>query len=182
MLNITTLREATYDYLASVCTAGTPIIRYDTNAVQPVAVGGTPTPNMYITFLLTTFKKVNDDHITQPSSAEAIKIYGTREFIMSLEGYGPGAIAELDKIRSSIEVPNNRDALRAKGIIVFRFGDILDLSEVYESRFHERGSLELSCRTSYSTTSTRAKVSSAVITKTYKLGSSVVKTGTITVP
>ena len=108
----------------------------------------------YITLLIGSFIRIGQDEIGEPDDTEtpgaiggATIIKGNREFTLSVQAFGSGALQELINIQSKLEMPTIRTEFAAgNGIAIIRADAVNDLTGLMEADYEERANLDVKCR------------------------------------
>lgn len=122
-------------WLNTVVTVGWTVVKSDQNAEQ--------FDKPYLDFRMGTITRVGDDYQGRPDNAGDNQITGNRDFILMIQATGDGAIAMLDDVRTSLNKFSVLETLRASGIAFVRDNPILNITAIEETKFFERGSLDI---------------------------------------
>jgi hypothetical protein len=140
LLNLTTIRQAIYTWVNSVISP-VPAMWADQNASQPAA--------KFVSIRIQSITNVSRDvHGPIDDETAVAQLYGTREIIISVRGFGDGSNQLLELLSGSLEKVTVQDTLRASGLAVVSNGNVLNLSGLLESGFKEQSSLDVTFRTS----------------------------------
>lgn len=128
-----------------------------------------PRPDLpYVQLKITSLARVGEDYRPQPEDvAGTVKITGNRDFVVPIQAFGVGSLGILEDLRSSTEKVSVRDAFGAAKFCVFDTGDVLDTTELIESRYREQGSLDLFMRTYSEVTDVLGTIAKAEVEETY---------------
>jgi len=99
--------------------------------------------------MITTSQKIGHDIETKPSSLGAYNVQGHREFVLSIQGYSDYSYGIYEKtlaLRDSLSKLSVRDALGVKGVVVFDWQPVQDISGVDNSENEQRSSFDVNCR------------------------------------
>lgn len=140
MLDLTAIRQAIYTWVNSVITP-VPAMWADQNASQPAA--------KFVSLRIQSITKVSRDvHGPIDDETAVAQLYGTREIIISVRGFGDGSNQLLELLSGSLEKVTVQNTLRASGLAIVSNGNVLNLSSLLEIRFKEQASLDVTLRTS----------------------------------
>ena len=147
------LRSAIYEWVTGCLPAGWKAIFERQNAPRP---SDQATPSKYVSIFMSPLAKPNLRDFQGPvqqldTDIFAVEMVGDREFTISLQAFGKGAIQVLEDLRTCLDVESIIEALRAEAIAVVQPLTIQDLTGLYDSQFLERGSLDIRFRTHAST-------------------------------
>lgn len=142
-------REPIWLALVAWAAAASPlkVMRADQNAPVPKDDANPPKTLPYVTLKLGTNTRVGEDHVGLPDNDGNAHIVGNRELIVSLQAIGNGALDGLEAIRSSLGKPSVQDTFCAAGLAYVESMPILDITNLVEVNFIERGSLDIRFRT-----------------------------------
>ena len=144
MITLSTLKTKLYTSFDAITSFQ--IIWANQNAPRP--------STNYITLLIGSFTRIGWDEIGEPDDTEtpgeiggATIIKGNREFTLSIQAFGSGALQELINIQSKLEMPSVRTAFTAgNGIAIIDAQNVNDLTGLMDSDFEERANLDVKCR------------------------------------
>lgn len=143
------LRQAIQTFTAGCLPAGWIAIFERQNAPRP---SNQATPTKYVSIFMSAMLKPNMRDFVGPiqivsPTVFATELVGDREFTITFQAYGVGAIQILEDIRTCLDTESVLDALRVDSIAVVQALGITDLTGLYDSQFLERGLLEVRFRT-----------------------------------
>lgn len=117
-----------------------------------------PAPEVdYLTLFVGPLEFIGRDYVSMPASvSELASIGGTREFTVSVQGFGDTAIQRLYDIRQGMENPEILEQLQALGLAALTSGPVTDLTQVMGILQEPRALLEARIRIGipYGTTGT----------------------------
>lgn len=174
-MNLSGLKDGLYQWVSG--NVSRPTIWADQNSPRPA--------KPYFTLKITPVVQIGEDHVSSMldvSGVDKYRITGDREFTLMVQGIGYGAIQKLSNLRDSLNDPVVTDALRSHDIAYVDSEDILDITELEDSIYVERGSLDVVFRTStqseIAASTERSVIESVYGSDTYKVGDQTVFTGT----
>lgn len=93
----------------------------------------------YIDLWLRQLSPIGDDYISAPNQGDAsATVRGDRDNILEVNYYGPDAQSHLDNLYMSTFTFDVRQQMRADEIIFVRSENIIDITELLDTRFEER--------------------------------------------
>lgn len=109
-------------------------IRAEQNAPQPA--------KPYLTFRLSSSIQVHEDAIGAPNSSGVAIISGNREFTLEVQGFGSGVLQVLSILLDSRNKPTINEYFTDNNLVLYDAGVILNITDLEESEYTERGSVE----------------------------------------
>jgi len=157
-LDITIIQDAFYTW--AVAQTSQTVIWLFPNAPRPALP--------YISLQINSLITIHVDQILSPDNAGASDIVGNREFTLNCQAYGDTAMGILETLKSSLEKPSVYLALQnSKIVFVDSFG-IQDLTELLDSRYESRASMDLLFRTEQVITDEVGVIEHVAIEETFK--------------
>lgn len=143
-----------------------------------------PRPSLpYLGGRIGSYSFIHDDYVGSPDSSGYSEITGNREFVLYLEAYGNTSFESLEQLVMSLNKIDVISLLISNNIVfVNEMNDIVDLSELLDSRYEERASLDLLFRIASSDTDeNRGIIETVKIELMCKNEIDVIKTDLITI-
>jgi len=135
-LNYETVKTTLYNWAVSVVPLGMPVIFWEPNGPRPEIP--------YITIFLSSIIALNQDwSATNANVLGEINMKGDRSFTLQIQGYGNDPITVLENIRTSLQKQTVLDTLRAGGIVFYQSLTITDITELVDSQYEKRASLDI---------------------------------------
>lgn len=136
-INYDTVKTNLYNWAVSVLPAGMPVIFWEPNAPRPTV--------SYATLYLSSILATGQDWTENEADANGIvDMKGDRQFTLSFQVYGgPSPLTVLENVRSSLQKQTVLDTLRANGIVFFQSLNILDITDLIDSRWEMRASMDI---------------------------------------
>lgn len=135
-INYNTLKTNLYTWASSVVPVGMPVIYWEQNSPRPTVP--------YITLFLSQITAVNQDWSeTEADNLGVIDMKGDRNFTVSMQAYGGDPLTVLENVRSSLQKQTVLDTLRANGIVFYQSLNIIDITELLETQWERRASLDI---------------------------------------
>lgn len=136
-----TIKDTLYDWATAVLST-VPVVWAEQNA--------TPPEEPYVTLRIATTTQEGQDAKLPPDDVTgAGEIVGNREFVLGVQAFKAGALVNVGKLRSSLEIPSLRDTLRAGNVIYVDTLGSINLTGIIPdtTRHEERESLDILMRT-----------------------------------
>lgn len=136
-INYETVKKALYDWMISVIPLNMPVIYWQNNSPRPEIP--------YVTLFLNNIVMRNQDW-TQPrvNTLADANMKGDRQFTLSIQVFGTNdPLTILENVRSSLQKQSVLDTLRTNGIVFFQSLNIADITEILETQFEKRASLDV---------------------------------------
>lgn len=135
-LDFSVLKTNLYNWATANVPNGMPIIYYYPNAPRPTVD--------YVTLLISNFSQIAFDYQTPPTdNAGDVNLVGDREFTLTIESYGNQPMQVLENLRTSLQKQTVLDSLRANGIVYVQWFPIVDITDLINSRFEQRSTMDL---------------------------------------
>ena len=137
MINFTTINTAIKDFLT---TYG--------NAFAMQAENNRPRPSLpYFTFRTASLVSIGNDSVLTPDEDGVAEIIGDREFTIGIQYFGDNAIGVLENLYASLTKEKVKSDFETAGFVfVMLMGNINNISELVDSKYEERSSMDLLCR------------------------------------
>lgn len=139
MITLTNLQKNIYDIFVPVL--GTLIWAYP-NADRP--------SQPYIDMNISPVSKIGgNDYMNSPNSAGLSTFTGNREIVLNFRSFGVGGIDKLNSLFDVVEKPSFHQSMLAKEIVYVRFmTGVLDITEIVNTTYEERGVVDMLLRIS----------------------------------
>lgn len=136
MIVFNQLRNYLYAWANDNTPVNVPVIWYTPNAPRPVLD--------YVTLNINSVNQIGWDYVPRPtlSSGEVTQV-GDREFTLSVQAYGGDVMTVLNNLRSSLQKDSALDTLRSNGIVFVSWFQINNITELVDSRFEQRASMDV---------------------------------------
>lgn len=163
-ISFNAVRVILYNWATANVPAGMPVIMLNQNAPQPTNNG---IPLDYVTIYITSVVQIGRDWTQEPLSNDGISnMVGDREFTLQLMAYGGDPLTVLENLRTSLQAQPVLANLATQGLVYVDWYPIVDVTEVIDSRFQNRGSWDSRWRLSQNYTENIGVISSTVVTGT----------------
>lgn len=135
-LNFSTVKNSLYNWAVANVPSGMSAVWYFPNAPRPTVD--------YITLQISSLVQIGWDYIPQPvDDAGNVEGVGDREFTLHVQAYGGDPFTVLENLRTSLQKPTVLDSLRANGIVAVNWFPIQDITDLVDSRFEQRASMDI---------------------------------------
>ena len=135
-IDLNTVKNSLYAWAVSVSPVGTPIIYWQPNAPRPTIP--------YLTLFLQSVVSIGQDWASGAADvAGVINQKGDRQFTLSIQAYGGDPLTLLENIRTSLQKQSVLDTLRAGGIAFYTATTINDITDLVDSKWERRASLDV---------------------------------------
>lgn len=135
-LNYETVKTTLYNWAVSVVPSGMPVIFWEPNAPRPEVP--------YVTLFLSSIIALNQDWSSPSANVSGeIDMKGDRSFTLQIQGYGNDPLTVLENIRTSLQKQTVLDNLRVGGIVFYQSLTITDITELVDSQYEKRASLDV---------------------------------------
>jgi hypothetical protein len=134
----TDLKKGIYDWILGA-TGVAPIWRWQKGVFKK--------PGFSI--MITSSQKIGHDVETNPNGSGVSSIHGHREFVLNIEGYSDYSYGIYEKtltLRDSLSKLSVRNALGVKGVVVFDWQPVQDISGIDNSENEQRSIFDVNCR------------------------------------
>jgi hypothetical protein len=130
------LKTTMYDWAVANVPSGMPVVYYYPNA---------PRPNVdYVSLLISSVNQIGWDYVPQPDdNPGVVEQVGDREFTMTIQAYGGDVLTVLNNLRTSLQKETVLDTLRASGVVFVNWFSINDITDLVDSRFEQRATMDV---------------------------------------
>lgn len=160
-LSVATIRTNLYTWAVANVPATMPVIYLNNNSPRPTVP--------YVTLYISSFVEIGWDYLQQPlSTTTGIgNLTGDREFTLQVQAYGGDPITILETLRTSLQLPSVLASLRSSGLVRVNWFPIADITELVDSRFEQRATMDVLFRVAQTTTDNVGNINTAVVTEQY---------------
>ena len=160
-IDFNVVRTNLYNWAIANLPSGMPVIWLYPNAPRPTVD--------YVSLYIATVTQIGWDWTQGPLDDTGIsKMVGDREFVVQAQAYGRDPVTVLQNLRTSLQKQTVLDTLRANGIVFFNWGAINDVTELIESRFEQRASMDINFRIADIYTDNLGNIDTVVIEEIFK--------------
>ncbi len=136
-----TVKTSLYNWVVANLPGGMPAIYLYSNSPRPTID--------YVTLYISSVSQIAWDYVQEPTTTSGIaNQIGDREFTFQIQAYGGDPLTILNNLRSSLQKETVLDSLRANGIVLANWFDIVDLTTLIDTRYELRASLDIRFRMS----------------------------------
>ena len=135
-INFNGVRSSLYDWAVANIPISMPVIYLFSNAPRPTVD--------YVSLYISTVTQIGWDWTQDPLDEFGIsKQVGDREFTVQVQAYGGDPLTVLQNLRTSLQKQNVLDSLRAVGIVFVNWFPINDVTDLIDSRYEQRASMDI---------------------------------------
>ncbi len=135
-IDFSIVRNNLYEWAISNIPNGMPTVWYFPNAPRPTVD--------YISLYISNVSQIGWDWEQNPLDNSGIsEQVGDREFTLQIQAYGGDPITVLNNLRTSLQKTTVLDTLRSNGIVFANWFAINDITSLVDSRFEQRGSMDI---------------------------------------
>lgn len=135
-IDFSTVKTSLYTWATANVPSGMPVILLYNNAPRPVID--------YVTIYVSTVSQIGWDYVRPPLTTAGIsEQVGDREFTCQIQAYGGNPLNVLNNLRTSLQKQSVLDTLRANGIVFADWYPVNDITELVDTRFEQRASLDI---------------------------------------
>jgi len=155
------VRTNLYNWAIQNLPSGMPVIYLYPNAPRPSVD--------YVSLYISNITQVGWDWTQDPLDDTGIsKMVGDREFIVQAQAYGGDPVTVLQNLRTSLQKQSVLDSLRVNGIVFFNWGPISDITELIDSRFEQRATMDIYFRIADLYNDNLGVINTVVLEEVYK--------------
>jgi hypothetical protein len=135
-IDFNSVRTSLYNWVVANVSSGMPVIYLYNNSPRPTVD--------YITLYISSVTQIGWDFVQSPlDDVGSSQQVGDREFTLQINAYGGDPITVLQNLRTSLQIQSVLDTLRANGIVFANWFPINDITELVDSRYEQRGSMDI---------------------------------------
>ena len=135
-IDFSSVRTSLYNWVIANVPNGMPAIYLYNNSPRPTVD--------YLSLYISQVTQIGWDYTQDPLDDSGIaEMVGDREFTFQIQGYGGDPLTVLNNLRSSLQKQTVLDSLRASGIVFANWFSINDITDLVDSRFEQRGTLDI---------------------------------------
>ena len=130
------VRTNLYNWAIANIPSGMPVIYLYPNSPRPTVD--------YVSLYISTITQIGWDWTQDPLNDGGIsQMVGDREFTLQVQGYGGYPMTVLQNLRTSLQKQTVLDSLRVNGIVFVNWFPINDVTELVDSRYEQRASMDV---------------------------------------
>jgi hypothetical protein len=175
-LDFNVVRTNLYNWAIANIPSGMPVIYLYPNAPRPQVD--------YVSLYISTITQIGWDWTEDPTDNTGISnMVGDREFTLQAQAYGGDPMTVLQNLRTSLQKQSVLDSLRVNGIVFVNWFAINDVTELVDSRFEQRASMDILFRIADVYTDNLGVIDNVVLQEIYHNPSgNIVYNETFTIP
>ncbi len=160
-ISFATVRTNLYNWAIANVPSGMPVIYYYPNAPRPTVD--------YVTLYISSVVQIGRDYIQEPTSSTSgiTQQVGDREFTLQVQAYGNDPLTVLENLRTSLQKGSVLASLNAVGLVYVNWFPISDITDLIDSRFEQRGTMDLLFRLANVYTDTVGNINTVVVTEQF---------------
>jgi hypothetical protein len=159
-LNWETVKTNIYNWVVANVPSGMPATMYYENAPRPAAP--------YVTINIASITQIGWDWTPNPTNtAGDISLIGDREFTVQLQAYGGDPLSVMENLRTSLQKQGVLDLLRVNGIVFADWFPINDITELVDSRYEKRASMDVLFRIAQTATESLGTIATVELQEVY---------------
>lgn len=136
MIDFSQVRTSLYQWVVANIPVAMPAIYLYSNSPRPTVD--------YVTLYISSVVQIGWDYVQDPMSDAGInQQVGDREFTLQIQAYGGDPLTVLNNLRTSLQKQSVLDTLRANGIALANWFPVNDLTQLVDTRFEQRGSMDV---------------------------------------
>jgi hypothetical protein len=130
------VRTNLYNWAVANIPNGMPVIYLYPNAPRPTVD--------YISLYISSVNQIGWDWTQDPlnTSGDSAMV-GDREFTLQVQAYGGDPITVMQNLRTSLQKQSVLDSLRVNGIVFVNWFPINDVTDLIDSRYEQRASMDI---------------------------------------
>lgn len=135
------LKTSLYNWVIANIPVGMPAVYYYPNAPRPEVD--------YVSLQITSLSQIGWDYVPRPTATPGtVTQVGDREFTFQVQAYGGDVLTVLENLRTSLQKQTVLDTLRANGIVFVNQFPINDITDLIDTRFEQRATMDILFRIS----------------------------------
>lgn len=159
-INWETVKTNIYTWVKANIPSGMPVTMLYENAPRPTAP--------YLTLNIASITQIGWDWTPNPTNtAGSISLTGDREFTVQLQAYGGDPFSVMENLRTSLQKEVVLDTLRLNGIVFADWFPINDITELVETRFEKRTSMDVLFRIAQTDTETLGTIATVQLQEVF---------------
>ncbi|PWU04928.1 MAG: hypothetical protein C5B43_04010 [Verrucomicrobia bacterium] len=160
-IDFMSVRKSLYDWTVANIPNGMPVVYLYPNAPRPTVD--------YVSLLISSVTQIGWDYIQDPlTNAGISEQVGDREFTLQIQAYGGDPITVLQNLRTSLQKQTVLDTLRANGIAFACWHPINDITDIIDSRYEQRATMDVLFRIADVYSDISGVISNAVVQEVYQ--------------
>lgn len=175
-LDFNVIRTNLYNWAIANIPEGMPAIYLYPNSPRPTVD--------YLSLYISSVTQIGWDYTQDPLDDSGIaQMVGDREFTLQCQAYGGDPLTVMENLRTSLQKQTVLDTLRLVGIVFVNWFPINDVTELVDSRFEQRASMDILFRIANVYTDNLGVIDTVVLEEIFKNPSgTVIYDETFTIP
>jgi hypothetical protein len=175
-IDFSIVRTNLYNWCLANIPSGMPVIYLYANAPRPTVD--------YVSLYISTITQIGWDWTQDPLDDTGVtQMVGDREFILQVQAYGGDPMTVMQNLRTSLQKQTVLDSLRVNGIVFVNWNPINDITELVDSRFEQRASMDVLFRIADVSTDNLGVIDTVVLEEVFQnAAGDIVYDETFTIP
>lgn len=175
-IDFNVVRTNLYNWAIANIPSGMPVIYLYPNAPRPIVD--------YVSLYISTITQIGWDWTQDPLDDTGVtEMVGDREFTLQVQAYGGDPMTVLQNLRTSLQKQTVLDSLRVNGIVFVNWNPINDITELVDSRFEQRASMDVLFRIADVSTDNLGVIDTVVLEEVFQnAAGDIVYDETFTIP
>lgn len=175
-IDFNVVRTNLYNWAIANLPEGMPVIYLYPNAPRPTVD--------YVSLYISTVNEIGWDYTEDPTDDSGVaNMIGDREFTVQAQAYGGDPVTVLQNLRTSLQKQTVLDSLRVNGIVFFNWSPINDITELVDSRYEQRATMDIFFRIADIYTDTLGVIDTVVLQEEFlNAEGTIVYNETFTIP
>lgn len=160
-IDFSVVRTNLYNWAVANIPSGTPAIYLYPNSPRPTVD--------YVSLYIATITQIGWDWTQDPLDDTGITtMVGDREFTLQVQAYGGDPMTVLQNLRTSLQKQTVLDSLRVNGIVFVNWFPINDVTELVDTRYEQRASMDVLFRIADISTDNLGVIDTVVLEEVFK--------------
>lgn len=160
-LDFNVVRTNLYNWAIANLPAGMPAIYLNPNAPRPDVD--------YVSLFISSITQIGWDYTQGPLDDSGVsQMVGDREFTLQCVAYGGDPMTVMQNLRTSLQKQTVLDSLRVNGIVFVNWFPINDITQLVDSRYEQRASMDVLFRIADVYSDTLGAIDTVVLEEVYK--------------
>lgn len=160
-ISFSTVRTQLYNWAVANLPSNMPVIYWYNNAPRPTVD--------YVTLYISSVVQIGRDYISPPTSdmSGISNQVGDREFTLQVQAYGGDPLTILESLRTSLQKQSVLSSLQAVGLVYVNWFPITDITDLIDSRYEQRATMDLLFRVADIYTDTVGNINTVELTENF---------------
>lgn len=160
-LDFSVVRTNLYNWAIQNIPSGMPAIYLYPNSPRPQVD--------YVSLYISSITQIGWDYTQDPLDNTGVsQMVGDREFTLQCVAYGGDPMTVIQNLRTSLQKQTVLDSLRVTGIVFVNWFPVVDITELVDSRYEQRASMDVLFRIADVYTDNLGVISTVVLEEVFK--------------